>query len=416
MFHEVKIWMVVYCLFCLLIGSACAYGSSTAECLTCHSAKGFLTTGPDGKELSLTVDASHYNASVHSGLSCLDCHTDLTNQPYPHKTDVEPVQCGRCHSDGATAYGASIHGKAAAKGDAAAPACKDCHGYHNVRASSDPSSQTNRANLLATCGKCHSDSRIAKSHNMSSSQVVDLYEHSVHGRLVKEKGMLSAAVCTDCHGSHDIRDAKDLAASTNRRNVPDTCGMCHPKELEQYSSSVHGTALGKGVKDAPVCTDCHGEHSIQRVGSRDSSVCSTHVVRTCSKCHEDVQLQKKYGLAADRLTSYVGTFHGVANKYGETTVANCATCHGAHDILPSTNPHSAVNKKNLPKTCGKCHPGAGLNFARGDIHVVPTTKTDRLIYFVKMIYGFFVFGMIASFVGYIGLDLLHRYRHRGGHG
>ena len=39
-----------------------------------------------------------------------------------------------------------------------------------------------------------------------------------------------------------------------------------------------------------------------------------------------------------------------------TTVAHCASCHGVHDILPSSDPRSSINPKNLPATCGKCHP------------------------------------------------------------
>ena len=50
-------------------------------------------------------------------------------------------------------------------------------------------------------------------------------------------------------------------------------------------------------------------------------------------------------------------------KAGSQTVANCASCHGVHNILPSSDPKSTINAKNLPTTCGKCHPGAGQRFA-----------------------------------------------------
>jgi hypothetical protein len=59
------------------------------------------------------------------------------------------------------------------------------------------------------------------------------------------------------------------------------------------------------------------------------------------------------------------SFHGLASKSGSQTVANCASCHGVHGILPSSDPKSMINARNLPATCGKCHPGAGTRFALG---------------------------------------------------
>ena len=52
-------------------------------------------------------------------------------------------------------------------------------------------------------------------------------------------------------------------------------------------------------------------------------------------------------------------FTGSALRAGQLAVANCASCHGVHDILPSSDPRSHVSSANLPNTCGKCHPGRG---------------------------------------------------------
>lgn len=396
--------------------------ATNEECLACHSAEGFSTTGKDGKQVSLHVDGAAFQSSIHGRRKCVDCHVDLIGQPFPHKTNVAPVDCTRCHHKGNTqgapdispmdGYRDSVHGKAAAAGDKDAPSCKNCHGYHDVRSPSDPKSSTYHKNIPGTCAKCHANPRIIKDHKLPADEPVRLYQGSVHGKLVASWN-LSAAVCTDCHGVHDIKAPRQADSSVNREMIPETCGKCHPDVYEQYKQSIHGIAKAKGVKDAPVCTDCHGEHTIQKPTTETSSVYPTHVVKTCSKCHENVRLQRTYGLPANRLASYIGSFHGVANKYGETTVANCATCHTAHSILPSKDPRSSVNKKNLPQTCGKCHPGANRNFAIGDIHVVPSLSHDRVVFFVRTMYSVFVFGMIASFVGYIGLDLLYR-RRRGG--
>ncbi|HYW66722.1 MAG TPA: cytochrome b/b6 domain-containing protein, partial [Candidatus Dormibacteraeota bacterium] len=55
---------------------------------------------------------------------------------------------------------------------------------------------------------------------------------------------------------------------------------------------------------------------------------------------------------------------------GKLTAANCASCHGVHDILPSSDPRSTVNAANLSKTCGQCHKGVGESkFTIGPVHV-----------------------------------------------
>lgn len=409
----------------LALASSAAFGATNAECIMCHSASGLSKLGKSGQQVSLHVDEASFRVSVHGKMLCTDCHADLAGQPFPHKTDADGVKCSRCHkvangsgnrkSHVMADYRDSVHGKAVANGDMDAPRCKDCHGSHDVRSRKDPQSRTYRSNIPKTCSTCHSDSRITHDHNMSAKGKTKLYENSVHGRAVTDEGSLAAAVCTDCHGFHNVKAANDADSKVNRPNIPGTCGQCHKKVYEEYESSIHGTARRQGVEDAPVCTDCHGEHTIQSPSSTASSVYPTHVVATCSKCHEDARIQKAYGLPANRMSTYISSYHGVANKYGETTVANCATCHGAHGILPSSNPRSAVSKKNLPHTCGKCHPGASINFAKGNIHIAPSPTNDKAIFMVRSVYRMMVIGMIGSFIAYIGLDLISRWRRRGRH-
>jgi hypothetical protein len=264
-----------------------------------------------------------------------------------------------------------------------------------------------RTHVAATCGKCHFNQGFVKRHKLKN---IKKYNDSVHAKIVEvNKEYTTAAVCTDCHGVHDIAAPGKMGSSVSRPNVPETCGKCHKTVYHKYKASIHGIAVAKGIKSAPVCTNCHGEHSISKPSSPESPVYPTHVVATCSKCHEDVKLQRKYGLPANRLSTYISSFHGVANRYGDITVANCATCHGAHTVLPSKDPRSAVNKNNMAKTCGVCHPGAGKNFSMGSIHVLPTPKNDVTVFWVRIFYMLFVAGIISSFVGYIILDLRARW-------
>jgi len=107
------------------------------------------------------------------------------------------------------------------------------------------------------------------------------------------------------------------------------------------------------------------------------------------------------------------SFHGVAVEYGMTKAANCASCHGFHDVLPSSDPASPVNKANLPKTCGKCHPNAGPNFAKGIVHVEATPQKAMGVFAVRLFYTIFIAVLVLLFVLHVGMDLLGRRRRRG---
>ncbi len=98
--------------------------------------------------------------------------------------------------------------------------------------------------------------------------------------------------------------------------------------------------LARGITQAPLCTDCHGEHKIIKHTNEASPVNAAHIRDTCGSCHGDVLLTRKFGLPSDRLVSFDSSFHGLAAKAGNQTVANCASCHGVHNILPSSDPKS----------------------------------------------------------------------------
>jgi cytochrome b subunit of formate dehydrogenase len=162
--------------------------------------------------------------------------------------------------------------------------------------------------------------------------------------------------------------------------------MCHSDVVEQYRGSVHGKALAAGITQAPLCTDCHGEHKIIKHTSEASPVNPAHIRDTCASCHDNVRLTRRFGLPADRLVSFDSSFHGLAAKAGSQTVANCASCHGVHNILPSSDPKSTINPKNLPKTCGQCHQGAGTRFAISQVHVAQGNGEPAMLRWVREFY------------------------------
>ena len=222
------------------------------------------------------------------------------------------------------------------------------------------------------------------------------YELSVHGQAAKKGG--AAPDCSMCHGpAHETLNTKVAAFRTS---VIDTCAACHTDVVDQYRKSVHGKALAAGIMQAPLCTDCHGEHRILSHSNDESSVSATNISDTCGNCHGNVPLSSKFGLPADRLTSFEASFHGLAAKEGNETVANCASCHGVHNILPSHDPQSSINPKNLAHTCGKCHQGAGTRFAITPVHLVDGQAEAPA---VRMVRQFYLLVIPLT----IGLMLLH---------
>jgi formate dehydrogenase gamma subunit len=419
-------------------------------CLTCHGQPGMKS--PSGK--SVTIDPAKHAASAHGILGCRDCHSTISEYPHPAKivkvecatchvdeassvptsihgtvlgtgacqschgdphdvklaADLAPTKCSECHSQEVKDFATSIHGRAASSGDRDAPKCVSCHGpVHKIQMSSDPASPVAKKNLPDTCATCHSNAEFLSRHNIPFAHPVELYKLSVHGRAVAG-GNNEAATCSDCHGSHGIVPARDPSSKINHWNVASTCGACHSEITKTYLESIHGQAMKAGATDAPVCTDCHGEHLILGPKEAESTVNASRVSSaTCGRCHGDERLAVRYNLPSDRVPSYADSFHGLALREGSQTVANCASCHGVHNIFPSSDRRSTVNPANLRNTCGACHAGAGENFAIGPVHVQASNGTAHpVVQWIRRIYWILIPLTLGFMVLHNLIDLLSK--------
>ena len=381
-------------------GPLMAEDFSTEDCLGCHGDDSLTKTLESGEELSLFVDLKKLEASLHGGLSCADCHADI--EDLPHEEDLKKGQCGLCHSDIEEEYLTGIHGMAYKRGEEFAPYCSDCHGYHDILPPSDEKSMVFRTNLQKTCASCHESPEVAKKYKILLPEHFRAYSRSVHYQEVM-KGNEDSALCVDCHASHALKPPYNPDSLVNHFNIPDTCGKCHGEVAKVYRESVHGEAVLEAYStDSPVCTDCHREHAVQRTEDPDSPVYDTAVTReTCAPCHEAEPIMTKYGISTGNVASYFKSYHGLADRAGTMTTANCASCHGYHDIRSSGDPASSVHKANLTETCGKCHPGVTENVAKGSIHLAPSPKRDRLVYWIRWIY------VVLLIPGTIGLMIVH---------
>ncbi|HUO26212.1 MAG TPA: cytochrome b/b6 domain-containing protein [Candidatus Aquilonibacter sp.] len=380
-----------------------AHKLTTDDCLACHGDSS-LSHEVDGKTVSLYVNPQTFKDSIHGSMfTCVDCHTDVTT--LGHETPPKKISCGTCHTDEQAAYDRSFHARAIKEGNTHAATCIDCHGSpHAVLPASDPKSPVHHNNIPATCGACHGQ-KFVMGEGGPSAQVVASYQESVHGHAVAN-GSEKAAVCTDCHGTHEILDARDAKSPIFKFNVPSTCGQCHTAIAKEYRESIHGQAIAQGNWMAPVCTDCHGIHSIKSPADPTSPVAARNLAQlTCARCHEGMRLTQEFGVPGRRDITYLASYHGLASERGSTVVANCASCHGVHNILPSSDPRSTINRANLVKTCGQCHPGVTQEFVTAKVHVDAPLSADIGSIAVRWIRRFY----LSLIVVVIGGMLAHNF-------
>ncbi|MFH1069545.1 MAG: cytochrome c3 family protein [Candidatus Glassbacteria bacterium] len=391
-------------------GSGLAARPGNDECRRCHGLQA-------EQDQALKVDFAQAAESAHGKINCTDCHTDIEEIPHAHQ--LKPVDCLVCHGETTDVSGKkiglywdSVHGLASAdttKQDAAA--CVDCHGKHNIRGHEDRQSLVYRSNIPLTCARCHENNQVVMRHDIRFERPYQEYEQSIHGKALRKDGLLQvAAVCTDCHGAHDIQSH---AAARPTASQPQTCGKCHIGIYETYHSSIHGRLhIDESNLDSPGCTDCHGEHGIQSPTQKEAPTSQANIPKTCSSCHADEVRMAKYDIDADRLTTYKQSFHGVAQGLGDQNAANCASCHGYHDIYPPSDPRSRVHPDNMIKTCSECHPKATTNFVMGKIHIDPTKKSAGGIYYLRQTLIWLVCATLAFLAFWVGIDLTRRFRAR----
>ncbi|MGE5124507.1 MAG: hypothetical protein ACM3H7_08310, partial [Acidobacteriaceae bacterium] len=160
---------------------------------------------------------------------------------------------------------------------------------------------------------------------------------SVHA-VAQAAGKREAAVCTDCHGSHSVHQWTDQKTGeilpTARLDIPVTCSRCHDAIYQKYRNSVHGAALtDEGNKDVPTCIDCHGVHNI---GNPTTAAFRLKSPLLCASCHTDQSIMDKYGISTNVLNTYVADFHGTTvtlfEKQSPDAQTNKPVCYDCHGV------------------------------------------------------------------------------------
>jgi thiosulfate reductase cytochrome b subunit len=364
------------------------FGNS--DCLDCHGDEDLEADSERGEGLDLHVDERVLSGSIHGDLSCVDCHRgaiDFEDSPHNEGEPLE-ISCSGadCHNDQIAEYTQSIHGQWYAKGDEEAASCPDCHGRHDILASSDRRSRTNKFNLHRTCAVCHESEFVLETRHIDYESAVPDFIDSIHGKALLVDGLLVAPSCNDCHGVHDIRPHTDPDSRISREHVPKTCGTCHVLVEDIFNDSVHGRLFESHDVSGPVCTTCHTSHMVLAPSSAEFRL---HADRMCGDCHEE------------QLKGYRDTFHGKATALGRQDVAACYDCHGHHDIIETDSAESRISDSRRLETCQQCHENANTNFTE---YVVHADRSNKEAY-PRLYMVFWV--MTAIMIGTMLLFALH---------
>jgi len=392
--------------------------SPSAACSSCHGVHDVVPVSDSESPVSSQrvnelcarchiSSARHVSASPHgakrdggSAASCADCHTGHTmGAP---KTETQQIEaCGQCHGRQAREHAISLHGRAAASGDAMAPSCISCHGGHDIKRRSDPSSPTATMNIPQLCGTCHHEgTEVSIQHDIPQDRIFENYSQSIHGEGLFMKGLTVTAVCTSCHTSHLILEHTDPRSSIARENVAGTCTVCHGRIEEVHVKVVEGRLWEEKPHQIPSCVECHQPHEIRReplsfsgAANRDCMRChsdpdlimegdgdpvslyvdetayaaSKHSGVACAQCHTEVNPQHER--SCDTITSkvdcstchaeaalqYRTSVHGLMAADGDLDAPTCLDCHSKHATEDQRMPTAPTYPRNVPELCGKCH-------------------------------------------------------------
>ena len=263
-----------------------------ATCLGCHGNEGFSMPGPDGKPRPLHVVKEKFELSVHARRQCVECHQDITAIPHQKAGPIK-VGCVECHQrlwqamepgkwqererlgvvvEQIDRYLKSVHARPRRDDQSRTNAtCFNCHDAHYIYPLGSTGRADWRLNIPLVCGKCHERQRA-------------VYTNSVHGTEVLKKGNPVAAVCSDCHTTHDIQSPEQASTKVA---ITQNCGNCHIESYRTYIQTYHGQVHRLGYAYTAKCADCHSAHNAQRVSDPAARVHPNNRLATCQQCHKN---------------------------------------------------------------------------------------------------------------------------------
>jgi predicted CXXCH cytochrome family protein len=304
-------------------------------CLSCHDKEGLNKTLESGELLSLQISTKAYEASMHLGTSCEDCHSDLDAKTHGKEKKVIKSKrelatsmkesCRTCHKKKSIEYDDSVHAALIKEGSKKAPMCSDCHNPHTVRSAKilQPIDQV-------PCAKCH-------------EEIFKAYAKDVHGQERIAKG-ISAPLCAGCHQAHAVK------AASLGDGVKDACLACHKNAVEKHQDWLPNTARHF---EAISCPACHAPNAQRRVNLRlyDGDAKKQVSEKTGVPKFErltDAADSKDMGLDERALWSLLKDFNRDGAD-GKTVL------RGRLEVRSGVEAHQLSDKSLAIKDCNTCH-------------------------------------------------------------
>lgn len=253
-----------------------AHGASEVSCAACHvdftsfphPTRTVKSTREVTTQFSQTCQQCHADEnsktmnSVHQAArdagnldvaACADCHNPHETRPAAEMTRVEvAATCAKCHNAIYETYKTSVHGSALiGEGNLDVANCVDCHGVHDIQ---NPTTVEFRNATPKLCARCHTDPVIMDKYELST-QVYSTYVADFHGSTVTlfattDPGLpTNKAVCTDCHGIHNISRVDDPNTGIAvKKNLLAKCQQCHPDLNENFPDAWMGHYIASPTK------------------------------------------------------------------------------------------------------------------------------------------------------------------------
>lgn len=152
--------------------------------------------------------------------------------------------------------------------------------------------------------------------------------------------------CTVCHADAELFEGEALAlvaafADDVHAEVGLSCHDCHGGDPDLRLADDMFAAMDDALPDNPYI----------------GVPVRTAIPRACGRCHSDPVFMRRFDPAAraDQEEQYWTSQHGLALVGGDTAVATCVDCHGAHGIRRPEDPASRVHATRVADTCASCH-------------------------------------------------------------
>lgn len=283
-------------------------------------------------------------------------HAASAQPPIPHSVEGRS-DCLACHEDGigdASAVPADHEGRTN-------PTCTGCHTPPEEEAAMQPPVIPHTLVGRSDCVFCH-ESGVGDATVMPADH---------EGRKNE--------TCQNCHEpGAEVEAAPTLAGPPTPTPLPaptaiihpelvgeSTCVSCHAglddetqsRVVSEWENSIHAE------RDVG-CAACHGgDPNVEEINASMSPAAGyvgvpnhEEIPGSCASCHSDPRLMRQYDLPTDQFAKYQESVHGRAlYEEGDTNVATCVECHGAHEVREVNDPGADVYPTNVPQMCADCH-------------------------------------------------------------